>query len=122
MVADELQQSSFSKESPHPFYVRDKETCNSCHMKREAAPLFDVSAKKGTLVSHRWATANTAIPTFHKWPDQLTAVNKFLDNDALGIDIFALRRKIPTAAAEEFIAPANRNSLNLLGADRITDK
>ena len=61
MVADELQQSSFSKESPHPFYVRDKETCNSCHMKREAAPLFDVSAKKGTLVSHRWATANTAI-------------------------------------------------------------
>src|SRR5258706_549548 len=39
MVADELQQSSFSKESPHPFYVRDKETCNSCHMKREPAPL-----------------------------------------------------------------------------------
>ena len=87
MVADELQQSSFSKESPHPFYVRDKETCNSCHMKREAAPLFDVSAKKGTLVSHRWATANTAIPTFYKWPDQLNAVTKFLENDALGIDI-----------------------------------
>src|SRR3989442_11577603 len=87
MVADELQQSSFSKESPHPFYVRDKETCNSCHMKREPAPLFDVSAKKGTLVSHRWATANTAIPTFYKWPDQLNAVTKFLENDALGIDI-----------------------------------
>src|ERR1044071_5180164 len=44
MVADELQQSSFSKESPHPFYVRDKETCNTCHMKREPAPLFDASA------------------------------------------------------------------------------
>src|SRR2546421_9033532 len=93
MVADELQQSSFSKESPHPFYVRDKETCNSCHMKREAAPLFDVSAKKGTLVSHRWAAANTAIPTFYKWPDQLSAVNKFLESDALGIDIFALSRQ-----------------------------
>src|SRR3989454_3485491 len=120
MVADELQQSSFSKESPHPFYVRDKETCNSCHMKREPAPLFDVSAKKGTLVSHRWATANTAIPTFYKWPDQLSAVNKFLENDALGIDIFALRRQTPGATAEEFIAPVNRSNFKIAGGDRVT--
>jgi tetratricopeptide (TPR) repeat protein len=120
MVADELQQSSFSKESPHPFYVRDKETCNSCHMKREAAPLFDVSAKQGTLVSHRWATANTAIPTFYKWPDQLSAVTRFLENDALGIDIFAIRRQSPKAGREEFIAPLNRNSFELSGGDRLT--
>jgi Tfp pilus assembly protein PilF len=120
MVADELQQSSFSKESPHPFYVRDKETCNSCHMKREPAPLFDVSAKKGTLVSHRWATANTAIPTFYKWPDQLSAVNKFLENDALGIDIFALRRQTPGVTAEEFIAPVNRSNFKIAGGDRVT--
>jgi tetratricopeptide (TPR) repeat protein len=120
MVADELQQSSFSKESPHPFYVRDKETCNSCHMKREPAPLFDVSAKKGTLVSHRWATANTAIPTYYKWPDQLSAVNKFLANDALGIDIFALRRQTTGAKTEEFIAPLNRSNFKITGGDRIT--
>src|SRR3954470_17458183 len=120
MVADELQQSSFSKESPHPFYVRDKETCNSCHMKREPAPLFDVSAKKSTLVSHRWATANTAIPTFYKWPDQLSAVNKFLENDALGIDIFALRRQAQGATAEEFIAPVNRSNFKIAGGDRVT--
>jgi len=120
MVGDELQQSSFSKESPHPFYVRDKETCNSCHMKREPAPLFDVSAKKGTLVSHRWATANTAIPTFYKWPDQLNAVTKFLENDALGVDIFAIRRKSPGVSAEEFIAPVNRNNFRITGGDRIT--
>ena len=119
MVADELQQSSFSKESPHPFYVRDKETCNSCHMKREPAPLFDVSAKKGTLVSHRWATANTAIPTYYKWPDQLSAVNKFLENDALGIDIFAIRRQ-SRGAAEEFIAPVNRSNFKITGGDRLT--
>jgi Tfp pilus assembly protein PilF len=119
MVADELQQSSFSKESPHPFYVRDKETCNSCHMKREPAPLFDVSAKKGTLVSHRWATANTAIPTFYKWPDQLNAVTKFLENDALGIDIFAIRRQSKGASQEEFIAPLNRNNFRIAGGDRV---
>jgi Tfp pilus assembly protein PilF len=120
MVSDELQQSSFSKESPHPFYVRDKETCNSCHMKREAAPLFDVSAKKGTLVSHRWATANTAIPTFYKWADQLNAVTKFLEADQLGIDIFAIRRKSSDATPEEFIAPLNRSSFTISKGDRIT--
>jgi tetratricopeptide (TPR) repeat protein len=119
-VGDEYQMSSFSKESPHPYYVRDKETCNTCHMKREAAPLFDVSAKEGKLATHRWAAANTAIPTFYKWPDQLAAVNKFLANDALGIDIFALRRKSPGISAEEFIAPLNRGSFEITAGDRLT--
>ncbi len=119
-VGDEYQMSSFSKESPHPYYVRDKETCNSCHMKREPAPLFDVSAKLGKLASHRWPAANTAIPVFYKWPEQLDAVNKFLENDALGLDIFALRRKSPGTNAEEFIAPLNRSSFSIQPGDRIT--
>lgn len=120
MVADELQQSSFSKESPHPFYVRDKETCNSCHMKREAAPLFDVSAKNGTLVSHRWATANTAIPTFYKWRDQLDAVTRFLEDDKLGVDLFALRRQPRDSAKEDFIAPVNHSHFTIAPGDRLT--
>jgi tetratricopeptide (TPR) repeat protein len=120
MVADELQQSSFSKESPHPFYVRDKETCNTCHMKREPAPLFDVSAKQGTLVSHRWAASNTAIPTFYKWPQQLDAVTKFLEDDKIGVDIFAIRRQPAGAGREELIAPVNRNSFKIAGGDRLT--
>jgi lipoprotein NlpI len=120
MVADELQQSSFSKESPHPFYVRDKETCNTCHMKREAAPLFDVSAKNGTLVSHRWATANTAIPTFYKWKDQLDAVSRFLEDDKVGVDIFSIRRRPAGGGAEELIAPLNRSSYTIAKGDRLT--
>ena len=120
MVADELQQSSFSKESPHPFYVRDKETCNTCHMKREPAPLFDVSAKNGTLVSHRWAAANTAIPTYYKWKEQLDAVINFIEDDKVGIDIFALRRKSRSGSSEDFIAPVNRSNFTIAGGDRIT--
>lgn len=120
MVADELQQSSFSKESPHPFYVRDKETCNTCHMKREAAPLFDVSAKNGTLVSHRWATANTAIPTYYKWKDQLDAVSRFLEDDKLGVDIFAIRRKPAGGGAEELVAPLNHSNYTIARGDRLT--
>jgi tetratricopeptide (TPR) repeat protein len=118
-VGDEYQMSSFSKESPHPYYIRDKETCNTCHMKREAAPLFDVSAKEGKLASHRWAAANTAIPVFYKWSEQLDAVTKFLENDALGIDIFAIRRKSQGMSAEEFIAPLDRSNFTVKPADRI---
>jgi tetratricopeptide (TPR) repeat protein len=119
-VADEYQMSSFSKEVPHPYYVRDKETCNSCHMKREPAPLFDVSAKEGKLATHRWAAANTAIPFFYKYSEQLDAVTKFLENDALGIDIFSIRRKSAGVSAEEFVAPLNRSSFTIASSDRIT--
>ncbi|HKP72849.1 MAG TPA: tetratricopeptide repeat protein, partial [Pyrinomonadaceae bacterium] len=113
-------QSSFSKESPHPFYTRDKESCNSCHMKKEAAPLFDVAAKEGRLSSHRWPAANTAIPTFFKWPEQLDAVTKFLEADAVGIDIFAVSRRSAQTGAEEFIAPLNHSKFHLDAGDEIT--
>jgi tetratricopeptide (TPR) repeat protein/nitrate/TMAO reductase-like tetraheme cytochrome c subunit len=119
-VGDELQMSSFSKESPHPYYTRDKETCNTCHMKKEPAPLFDVAAKDGQLRTHRWAAANTAIPFFYKFNEQLAAVTKFLETDALGVDIFALRRKKSAGrGAEEFIAPLNHSSFNLGAGDQL---
>ena len=89
-VGDELQTSSFSKESPHPYYVRDKATCNTCHMAKDAAPNFDVSAKNGVIASHRWAAANTAIPSVYGYKNQLQAVQKYLEDYKLGVDIFAL--------------------------------
>jgi Flp pilus assembly protein TadD len=119
-VGDEFQQSSFSKESPHPFYTRDRESCNSCHMKKEAAPLFDVSAKEGRLSSHRWPAANTAIPFFYKWPEQLDAVTKFLEADAVGIDIFAITRRSAESGATDFIAPVNRSRFRLDAGDVLT--
>lgn len=119
MVADELQMSSFSKESPHPFYVRDRESCNSCHMKPEAAPLFDVAAEGGTVKSHRWAAANTAIPAFYKFGEQLDAVTKFLEGDVMGIDIFAVHRQ-KQGGGEELIAPLNRSNFKIERGDTLT--
>src|SRR2546423_6044178 len=119
-VSDEWQMSSFSKQSPHPYYERNLETCQTCHMKAEPAPLFDVAAKNGTLKTHRWAAANTAIPYFYKWPQQLEAVTKFLEADALGVDIFAIRRKSGNAGDEDFIAPLNRSSFQIKASDEIT--
>lgn len=119
-VGDELQMSSFSKESPHPFYVRDKASCNTCHMTREAAPKFDVAAKEGTIVSHRWPAANTAIPFFYNFTDQLDAVTKFLQSDVVGVDIFALRRRAEGNDKEEFIAPLNRSDFRIAAGDEVT--
>ncbi|MGH9897410.1 MAG: multiheme c-type cytochrome, partial [Pyrinomonadaceae bacterium] len=120
-VYDEYQMSSFSKQTPHPFYARDLETCNTCHMKREAAPL-DLAAKLGTIISHRWAAANTAIPTFYKYNDQLKLVKNFLENNTLGVDIFALRKRADAdlSGKEELVVPINRNRFTINSGDVIT--
>ena len=120
-VGDELQMSSFSKESPHPFYVRNKETCNTCHMKQEPAHFFDVSAKnKGTIASHRWAAANTAIPSYYGYKEQLEEVEKSLKDDKLGVDIFALHRQKAGSRKDELIAPVNRENFRINETDTIT--
>ena len=52
---DEWQNSSFAKQSPLPFYVKDSvSTCQTCHMVRESLTLPDPGSKKGTVASHRW--------------------------------------------------------------------
>lgn len=119
-VADELQTSSFSKESPHPFYVRNKETCNTCHMQDVQAKNFDVSAKNGMIASHRWAAANTAIPTFFGYKEQVEEVTKFLQDDKMGVDIFALSVKSEGKSKEKLIAPVNRKDFKIKAGDTLT--
>ncbi len=120
-VSDELQTSSFSKESPHPFYTRNKETCNTCHMKEEPALYFDVASNDtGTILSHRFAAANTAIPSFYGYKEQLDQVTKHLVDDKLGVDIFALHRQISGAKKEQLIAPVNRENFTVKEMDTIT--
>ena len=89
-------------------------------MQREPVKLFDVSAKDGMIASHRWAAANTAIPYFYGWQEQLAAVQKFLENDVVGVDIFAIRRQPRGASQEEFIAPVNRSHFVIEPGDTIT--
>lgn len=119
-VADELQQSSFSKESPHPFYVRNKETCNTCHMPDVPTKFFDVSAKDGNIKSHRWASANTAIPAFYGYSEQLAEVVKFLQDDKMGVDIFAISVAAERRSKEKLYAPMNRKSLKIKAGETVT--
>lgn len=120
MVGDEYQQSSFSKEVPHPFYTREKETCNSCHMDRVPATNYDVSAKEDTITSHRYAAANTAIPLVYGFKEQFEEVVKFLQDDKVRIDIFALYQQENRQSKEKLIAPLNKETFKIKQGDIIT--
>lgn len=120
MVGDEYQRSSFSGETPHSFYKRDKETCNSCHMPRLPSEYYDVSAKNNTVISHRFAAANTAIPLVYGNKRQFEEVVGFLQDDKLKIDIFALKRQAKGSDESKLIAPLNRSSFQIRRGDTLT--
>jgi tetratricopeptide (TPR) repeat protein len=91
---DEWQQSSWSRESPAPFYRKPAvSTCQTCHMPRVDEKLGDMAAAAdGTVFSHRWLGANTAIPAYYGYDEQLRQIIEYLKNAALKIDIFALEQ------------------------------
>ncbi|RRA47491.1 tetratricopeptide repeat protein [Acidipila sp. EB88] len=96
---DEWQNSSFAKQSPLPFYVKDSvSNCQTCHMQRDPLQGVDYGAKHGTLASHRWLGANTVVPQYYKYPDQAEAVLRFLRNNVFNIDLFGLETA-PTQSA-----------------------
>jgi tetratricopeptide (TPR) repeat protein len=111
---DEWQQSGWSMQSPIAFFPKSAaRTCQDCHMpKVETA---DVAAKTGALFSHRWAAANTAIPTQYGYEDQLAEVMRFLRTNALRVDIFALSEDKGPA-----IAPVDKSSFALRGGQPVT--
>src|SRR2546423_4955581 len=76
--------------------------------------------QNGTIKSHRWAAANTAIPFFYKYTEQLDAVTKFLESDVMGVDIFAVRRRPAGSVKEDFIAPLGRSSYKIERGDTLT--
>jgi len=113
-VYDEWQESSWSKESLAPFYTKPvARTCQSCHMMPEAAP-NDYAGEDGKVKSHRWLGANTAIPTFYNYPDQLKKTAEFL-RDTVSIDIFAITRNDGV-----LIAPVEKQQFALAPGDVVT--
>jgi tetratricopeptide (TPR) repeat protein len=92
-LSDEWQQSSFAKESPLPFYVKPTvSTCQTCHMPSESITLPDYGAEQGKLASHRWLGANTLIPKYYGYDEQMQKVIAFLRNGVLNVDLFAVER------------------------------
>ncbi|MGI4755308.1 MAG: multiheme c-type cytochrome, partial [Janthinobacterium lividum] len=93
-VYDEWQMSSFAKQSPLPFYTKDAvSTCQTCHMGRESLTVKDPGAKNGSIASHRWIGANTLLPTYYKYDEQLARTKSFLSTNVFNVDLFSIEKQ-----------------------------
>jgi Flp pilus assembly protein TadD len=113
---DEWQLSSFAKQSPLPFYVKDQvSTCQTCHMKPEEIQLSDYGAKDGQLASHRWLGANTVLSKYYGYDAQMEKTIAFLKNGVFNVDLFALQRN-----GGKLIAPLGGEPFEISPGDSIT--
>jgi hypothetical protein len=118
-VYDEWQQSSWARESALPFYQKEKvSTCQDCHM-QPAKSRVSHEAVDGTIRSHRFPGANSAIPIFYNYPDQLDAVQAQL-RDSVALDIFAVTRK-HRGHATQFFTPETSQIALTAGDEVIVD-
>src|SRR2546422_3223905 len=85
---DNWQASGVSGQGARSFYYPPKpQQCADCHM--PTVPSNDFGNINGLVHSHRFAAANTAVPTSYGDETQVREVEKFLKG-ALSVDIFAL--------------------------------
>jgi len=119
---EEYQTSSFAKQSPLPFYKKDVvSTCQTCHMQREAlVSLPDPGAKDGKLASHRWLGANTVVPQYYHFDEQMKRVTAFLQNNVFNVDIFAVEPDAPAGTQASLIAPLGKDPFTLNVGQRVT--
>jgi Flp pilus assembly protein TadD len=115
-LSDEWQLSSFAKQSPLPFYVKDKASnCQTCHMPSEDIQLPDYGAKEGKLASHRWLGANTVLSKYYGYDAQMEKTLAFLRNGVLNIDIFGIERN-----GGRIVAPLGGQPFEIAAGDALT--
>jgi Flp pilus assembly protein TadD len=86
---DNWQASGVSGQGARSFYYPPKsQSCADCHMPAE--PSRDDGNVNGTVHSHRFPGANTAVPTANEDKEQLEHTEAFLKSNKLTIDIFAV--------------------------------
>lgn len=112
---DEWQQSSFSHQSPLPFYTKPNLSCQNCHMDLVKVTLPDPSAKNGMIDSHRWIGGNTEIPWYYHEKEQYDLTVKNLQNNRLNVDIFGLRLN----GAQQWTAPLGSVPFTLKPRDTV---
>jgi tetratricopeptide (TPR) repeat protein len=116
-LSDEWQMSSFAKQSPLPFYVKPAvSTCQTCHMTRAPLTALEPGAKNGQFASHRWLGANTMIPAFYHYDEQLQKTMAFLQAGVFNVDLFAVEKQKETG----LIAPLGTQPYTLHGGDAVT--
>ncbi|HXH07270.1 MAG TPA: tetratricopeptide repeat protein, partial [Vicinamibacterales bacterium] len=96
---DNWQASGVSGQGARSFYYPPKaQVCVDCHM--PLVPSRDAGNKGGFVRSHRFPAANTAVPLANQDVVQLETSKRFLQNDIVSVDIFALSPARPVAGGE----------------------
>ena len=86
---DNWQASGVSGDGARSFYAPPQPlNCVDCHMQQVASD--DQGHSDGFVASHRFAAANTAVPTANGDTEQLNQVVSFLKAGALTVDVFGL--------------------------------
>jgi tetratricopeptide (TPR) repeat protein len=97
---DNWQASGVSGEGARSFYYPPKpQRCADCHMPLVKAD--DPAAKNGMVRSHRFAAANTALPFVNGDKAQLEAVQAFLRDGQISVDVFGIVRGEGREPADE---------------------
>ncbi len=86
---DGWQASGVSGQGARSFYYpKQPRKCIDCHMPLVSSN--DAANLDGYVHNHRFPGANTAVPFVNRDEEQLKTVTEFLQNDQIGVDIFAL--------------------------------
>ena len=110
---DNWQASGVSGQGARSFYYPPKpQNCADCHM--PLVPSRDFGNVNGMVHSHRFAAANTAVPTSYGDHEQVAAVENFLKG-VVSVDIFALAQE-PAENAEEGRALSGRPEMPQLSS------
>jgi len=97
---DNWQASGVSGQGARSFYYPPKSMrCADCHMPLVASN--DPAAKNGKVRSHRFPGANTALPYVNRDDAQLKAVQDFLRDGAVTVDVFGIARGAAPSSGEE---------------------
>ncbi len=124
-VYDEWQASSYARQSPLPFYVKDSvSTCQTCHMQRETLTGTgtdrDPGAKQGKLASHRWLGGNTLIPAVYGYSEQSARILQFLKTNVFNVDVFGLEREGHEGDAQAVVAPLGLVDYTVAPGEKLT--
>jgi Flp pilus assembly protein TadD len=102
---DNWQASGVSGEGARSFYYPAKsQSCADCHM--QMTPSGDAGNVAGKVHSHRFVAANSALPYVNDDAAQLNETEKFLADQEVSIDIFAISPE-STAVAAGALSQAN---------------
>jgi tetratricopeptide (TPR) repeat protein len=111
---DQWQSSGVSHQGALSFYYPGApKECNDCHM--PPVPSRDAGNIDGTVHSHRFPAANTALPFVNKHDKQLKTVTEFLQANKVTVDIFALAPATPIQRTTQPSVTGRPSTFSMMG-------